>query len=195
MHDDLVAGKGVPGHSSEQNSHVMPPAPRAPAPTPASGPAAAPRPRTQPTPPPKNERAPSPIVKIGEIRIPKIGLVHPIFEGVTLTVIDHGPGHWPGSAMPGQLGNAVFAGHRVTHTHPFRNVDQLAPGDEITLTTASGTFTYRMTKQEIVSPTDTWIVTPTPNATLTLFGCHPPGSARQRIVIRGELISSAPAPA
>jgi len=160
---------------------------------PAPAVAAAPRPRTQPTPPPNNERAASPIVQIGEIRIPKIGLVHPIFEGVTLTVIDHGPGHWPGSAMPGQLGNAVFAGHRVTHTHPFRNVDQLTPGDEITLTTASGTFIYRMTKQEIVSPSDTWIVTPTPNATLTLFGCHPPGSARQRIVIRAELVSAAPA--
>ena len=147
-----------------------------------------PAPRTRPIPPPVNETAPSPIVKIGEIRIPKIGLVHPIFEGVTLTVIDHGPGHWPGSALPGQLGNAVFAGHRVTHTHPFRNVDQLVPGDEIQFVMPDGTYTYRMTAQQIVSPADTWIVNPTPTATLTLFACHPPGSAAHRIVIRAEYV-------
>jgi len=149
---------------------------------------AAPAPRTRPVPPPANPTAPSPIVKIGEIRIPKIGLVHPIYEGVTLTVIDHGPGHWPGSALPGQLGNAVFAGHRVTHTHPFRNVDQLVPGDEIDFVMPDGTYTYRMTAQQIVSPSDTWIVNPTPNATVTLFACHPPGSATRRIVIRGEFV-------
>ena len=87
----------------------------------------APAPHSQPIPPPVNDRAPSPIVKIGEIRIPKIGLVHPIFEGVTLTVIDHGPGHWPGSAVPGQLGNAVFAGHRVTHSAPVPEPRQARP--------------------------------------------------------------------
>ena len=153
---------------------------------PTSGPLAAPAPRTKPTPPPVNERPKVPIVKIGEIRIPKIGLVHPVYEGVTLTVVDKGPGHWPGSAVPGQLGNATFAGHRVTHSHPFRNVDKLVPGDEITFVMPNGTFTYKMTKQEIVKPTDTWIVNPSPTAMVTLFACHPPGSAAKRIVIRGE---------
>jgi len=150
--------------------------------------AAAPAPRTKPVPPPVNERAKSPIVKIGEIRIPKIGLVHPVYEGVTLTVIDKGPGHWPGSAVPGQLGNAVFAGHRVTHSHPFRNVDKLVAGDEIIFVMPDGTYTYKMTKQEIVKPVDVWIVNPTPTATLTLFACHPPGSAAKRIVIRGDFV-------
>ena len=150
--------------------------------------AAAPAPRSKPIPPPANERAKSPIVKIGEIRIPKIGLVHPVYEGVTLTVIDKGPGHWPGSAVPGQLGNAVFAGHRVTHSHPFRNVDKLVAGDEIIFVMPDGTYTYRMTKQEIVKPSDVWIVNPTPTATLTLFACHPPGSAAKRIVIRGDFV-------
>ena len=94
--------------------------------------------------------------------------------------------------MPGQLGNSVFAGHRVTHSHPFRNLDRLVPGDEILITTATGTYTYRMTKQEIVGPTDVWVVNPTPTATLTLFACHPPGSARQRIVVRADFVSAAP---
>jgi sortase A len=162
----------------------LPPTTTAAAPTVLADPA----PRTKPTPPPVNERAKVPIVKIGEIRIPKIGLVHPVYEGVTLTVVDKGPGHWPGSAVPGQLGNAVFAGHRVTHSHPFRNVDKLVAGDEIHFVMPNGTFTYRMTKQQIVIPTDTWIVNPTQTATLTLFACHPPGSAAKRIVIRGEFV-------
>ena len=135
-------------------------------------------------------RKAAPLTRIGEIRIAKIGLVHAIYEGVTLDVVDHGPGHWPGSAVPGQLGNSVFAGHRVTHSHPFRNLDQLVPGDEVVFSTRHGEFIYRVTGQEIVSNKDTWIVKPTPEATLTLFACHPPGSAKQRIVVRGILISS-----
>lgn len=134
-----------------------------------------------------------PIVQIGEIRIPKIGLVHPVYEGVTLTVIDRGPGHWPGSAVPGQLGNTVFAGHRTTKSKPFRNLDLLVPGDEIIFSTKDETSTYLMTRQEIVSPKDVWIVDPTPDATVTLFACHAPGSARQRIVVRGALAATAPA--
>jgi sortase A len=159
--------------------------------SPASQAAAAPR--TTPIAPPTNANAPSRIVQVGEIRIPKIGLVHPIFEGVTLTVIDHGPGHWPGSAMPGQLGNAVFAGHRVTHTHPMRNIDQLVEGDDIIFATNDGVFTYKVTGHEIVTPKDVRIVTPTPNATVTIFGCHPPGFATHRYVVHGVLASSTPA--
>ena len=134
------------------------------------------------------------LVRVGEIVIPKIGLVHPMYEGVDLKVVDHGPGHWPGSAMPGELGNAVFAGHRVTHSHPFRRIHELVPGDEIIFRTATGEFTYQMTKQEIVFPKDVWIVNPTEDATITLFACHPPGSARQRIVVRGSFRKSSPLP-
>ena len=143
--------------------------------------------------PPVDPRAPTPIVDIGEIRIPKIGLVHRIYEGVTLTVIDQGPGHWPGSAMPGEVGNTVFAGHRVTHTHPMRHIDQLVEGDEVIFSTKDGVFTYRVTGHQIVTPQDVHIVDPTPDATMTIFGCHPPGSATQRYVVRGILASSTPA--
>jgi sortase A len=145
---------------------------------------------SKPIEPPANPRAKEPIVKIGEIHIPKIGLVHPVYEGVTLTVIDHGPGHWPGSAVPGQLGNAVFAGHRVTHSHPFRRINELVPGDDIIFKMQNGTFTYKMTGHQIVTPKDVHIVNPTTDATVTLFACHPPGSARQRYVVRGTFVSS-----
>jgi len=161
-------------------------------PTPTTVPAP-PAPRTLPAEPPANPKAAVPVVQIGEIQIPKIGLVHPIFEGVTLTVIDHGPSHWPGSAMPGQLGNAVFAGHRVTHTHPFLRINELVPGDEIIFKMANGTFVYKVTGHEIVTPKDVHIVDPTPDATLTLFACHPPHYATQRYVVRGIFVSSTPA--
>ena len=148
--------------------------------------------RTMPIDPPANPRAAQAIVKIGEIHIPKIGLVHPVYEGVTLTVIDHGPGHWPGSAVPGQLGNSVFAGHRVTHSHPFRRINEMAPGDDIIFKMQNGTFTYKMTSHQVVTPKDVHIVNPTTDATVTLFACHPPGSARQRYVVRGTFVSAAP---
>jgi sortase A len=153
---------------------------------------AAPAPRTRPVDPPANPHAAVPVVKIGEIQIPRIGLVHPIYEGVTLTVIDQGPGHWPGSAVPGQLGNAVFAGHRVTHTHPFLRINELVPGDEIIFKMDNGTFTYRVTDHQIVTPKDVHIVDPTHDATLTLFACHPPHQAIQRYVVRAVFVSSTP---
>ena len=142
--------------------------------------------------PPADPYADVPVVQIGTISIPKIGLVHPIFEGIWLTVIDHGPGHWPGSAGPGQRGNTVFAGHRVTHTHPFENLDQLAPGDHVVFTMPDGVFTYSVTRTIIVKPDDIWIVYPTSKPTMTLFACHPKHSAAERIVVKGKLISSRP---
>lgn len=129
-----------------------------------------------------------PVVQIGTIEIPKIGLVHAIYEGNTLTQIDHGPSHWPGTAMPGQRGNAVFAGHRVTHSRPFRHIDRLVPGDLVFFTVGGARSTYRVSDHQVVTPKDTWIINPTAAATATLFACHPPGSARYRYVVRLELL-------
>ena len=140
--------------------------------------------------PPADPYADVPVRQIGTITIPKIGLVHPIFQGIWLTVIDHGPGHWPGSAVPGQRGNTVFAGHRVTHTHPFENLDQLAPGDRVVFTMPNGVFTYAVTRTVIVKPDDMWVVYPTSTATMTLFACHPKHSAAERIVVKGKLVHS-----
>ena len=144
----------------------------------------------QPTPPPADPYANVPVRQIGTVLIPKIGLVHPIFEGVWLTVVDHGPGHWPGSAMPGHVGNTVFAGHRVTHTHPFLNLDQLAPGDEVVFDMPHGVYTYAVTSITIVLPDDLAITNPTRTPTMTLFACNPKHSAAQRIVVKGKLVES-----
>lgn len=129
-----------------------------------------------------------PIVEIGTMEIPKIGLVHTIMHGITMRNIDRGPSHWPGTALPGEVGNTVFAGHRVTKTKPFRNIDQLVPGDRVFFTVQGVRSEYSVTGTEIVSPRDVHIVNQTPNATATIFACHPPGSAKQRIVVRMDLV-------
>ena len=148
-----------------------------------------------PEPPPADEYEDVPVVEIGQIEIPRIGLVHTIYEGVWLTVVDHGPGHWPGTAEPGGYGNSVFAGHRVTNSHPFRRIDELAPGDEIIVRTAQGTFVYQATDHEIVDETGLHIIDQAPGQTITLFACHPPGSAQYRYVVRGTLVRTEAPPA
>ena len=142
-----------------------------------------------PVPVPDDPYAEEPIVEIGTIDIPKIGLTHPIFHGISMLNIDKGPSHWPGSAMPGEVGNAVFAGHRVTKTRPFRHIDKLAVGDEVTFTVHGVRSLYKVTESFVVKPNRLDIVDPTPTATATLFACHPPGSARERYVVRLALAS------
>jgi sortase A len=135
---------------------------------------------------------------IGRVEIPKIGLSHPVYEGISLDQINQGPSHWPGTAAPGQKGNSVFAGHRVTHSHPFLDIDLLQPGDQIIFTTAAGRFVYQVTESLIVTPDATWIADQTPDPTLTLFACHPKHQKTHRYVVRGQLVSAqlaAPPPA
>lgn len=145
---------------------------------------------TQPIAPPQDSRGPEDLGQIGSIAIPKIGVDTALHEGIRLTTLDRGPGHWPGSAMPGQVGNTVIAGHRTSHNADFRNIDDLAPGDLVTFTTADGIFDYAVTSTEIVGPEALWIIDPSTSVTATLFACHPPGSTRQRIVVHLELIGA-----
>ena len=156
-------------------------------------------PVTEAPPLPVPEAAPAdpyekvPVVAIGEMEIPKIGLVHTIYEGVSLTVVDHGPGHWPGTPMPGGWGNWCSPVTAPRTRRPFRNIDQLVEGDTIIFRTDQGTFTYRVTKTEVVHWDDVWIVDQHPGRTVTLFACHPPGSAEFRYVVFGELVTTDPA--
>ena len=136
---------------------------------------------------PPDPHADEPIVEVGTIEIPKIEVSKTMFEGVSLTVLDHGPGHWPGTAMPGHRGNVVVAGHRTSHDRPFRRLDELVLGDEVFLTTLEGRFRYLVVATEIVDPTAIRIIEQRDGYTATLFACHPPGSTRERIVIHLEL--------
>ncbi|NDD96062.1 MAG: class E sortase [Actinobacteria bacterium] len=133
-----------------------------------------------------------PEVVVGAIYIPRIELLQTIYRGVTLPTLDKGIGWWPGTAMPGQVGNVVLGGHRVSKKKPFRHLDKLQPGDEIFLSSEDGDFVYTVRETFIVQPSDVWIIDQTEAATLTLFACHPPGSTRERIVVVADYSRLAP---
>ncbi|MFT6812329.1 MAG: sortase A, partial [Ilumatobacter sp.] len=137
--------------------------------------------------PPPDPRGYEDEIQLGGISIPKIGLEAPLLEGIRLTTLDNGPGHWPGTAMPGENGNVVVAAHRTSHGAAFRNIDQLVAGDLVQFSTAAGIIDYTVTGTQIVTPDAIWIVNPTENATATLFACHPLGSVSHRIVVNLEL--------
>ena len=135
-----------------------------------------------PEPPPANAYAATPEVRHGQLEIPAIGLSQPLFEGVTLTAINRGPSHWPGTAMPGEVGNVVVAGHRTTYSRPFYALDELQPGDELIFTIGADRIVYELERIEIVGPEEVHIIDQDHAMRATLFACHPKGSARQRIV-------------
>ncbi len=79
-------------------------------------------PEPEPVPPPDLSL---PTKAIGTISLPKLGVTEPLLSGVTMPTLDKGPGHWPGTALPGRLGNVVVAGHRVSHSRPFYDLAKL----------------------------------------------------------------------
>lgn len=149
------------------------------------------------------------------IRIPSFGLdyVRLILEGTDEDKLTEGPGHYPDSALPGEVGNFAMAGHRVGKGSPFLNLDRLEPGDAIIIETSQTWYVYRMLAEsgaddaegipgrEIVDPGAIDVVDPVPGAPgaeptrslLTLTTCHPKFSASQRMIIHAEL-DGAPLP-
>lgn len=147
-----------------------------------------PRQRTTPIDPPLDD-ADEPVIELGTLLIPAIDVEATVYEGIRMRTLDRGPGHWPGSAMPGEIGNVVVGGHRTTHHRVFRHLDRLVPGDEIVFRDPDGTeHVYVVDRTEIVTPDAMWVVNPTDTPTATLFACHPPGSTRERIIVFADLL-------
>ncbi len=128
---------------------------------------------------------------VGLLTIAKIGLSKVIVQGTSTDDLRQGPGHYPGTPLPGELGNAAIAGHRTTYGAPFYDLDRLARGDPIVVKTVQGTFTYHVTTAVIVSPDDTSVVDNTATAELTLTTCNPRFSASQRLVVHAALAGRA----
>jgi sortase A len=123
------------------------------------------------------------------IRIPLIGVDQVIYAGIDRETLQLGPGHFPGTALPGQPGNAVLSGHRTTYGRPFFDLDLLQPGDTIDVETAVGIHTYTVRESLVVTPFDVWVAEPRDGAWLTITTCHPKFSARERLVVFAELTS------
>ena len=133
-----------------------------------------------PPPPPSGE-------SVANIRIPKIGVDKYVVQGVGLTDLRKGPGHYPQTPLPGEQGNAAIAGHRTTYGAPFNRLDELAPGDDVLVTTLKGSFTYKVASSHVVKPDQVEVLDPTPTPTLTLTTCNPKYSASQRLVVVANL--------
>jgi sortase A len=177
-----------------------------PAPTPAELPGETPGASSGPAPSPSAAPAivdkPVPGDAIGLIRIPRLGAdySYAIVEGVTTEDLKKGPGHYPGTAMPGGIGNFVLSGHRTTYLAPFNGLGELKPGDAIVIETRDTWYTYQVTGSETVLPTAVGVVLPVPNkphvkptqAMITLTTCTPKYSASHRLIIYGVLQSALP---
>ncbi len=163
---------------------TVPDQPDAPAETPAA---------TEPLPPPP---PPADGDAVARLRIPDIDVDKIVVEGVQVSDLKRGPGHYPDSPLPGQPGNAAIAGHRTTYGAPFNRLDELEQGDEILVTTAQGAFRYEVQRQLIVNPDQVEVLDEFGDDRLTLTACHPKYSARQRIVVVASLVGdAAPGPA
>ena len=124
---------------------------------------------------------------VAQLLIPRIGVDKIVVEGVSLSDLKKGPGHYPETPLPGQEGNAAIAGHRTTYGAPFNRIDELEPGDEIIVETVQGRFRYVMRQQLVVSPSQVEVLEQGTENLLTLTACHPEYSARERIVVVAEL--------
>lgn len=124
---------------------------------------------------------------IGRIMIPSIGEEIVVVQGTDTASLQKGPGHYPDTAFPGQGKTIGIAGHRTTYLAPFRNINEIADGDEITLEMPYGTFTYTVQKHEIVDPSQVEIVDDVGYERLVLTACHPLYSAAQRWAVFAKL--------
>lgn len=141
--------------------------------------------------------APVPGEPLALLRVPRLGddYSRVVVEGVGRDDLQKGPGHYPGTALFGGVGNSVVSGHRTTYGAPFSNADRLRAGDVIDVQVRYRTYHYRVTGTRIVSPDASGVLLPVPDrpgqkATgrlLTLTTCHPRFSAAQRLIVFAEM--------
>ncbi len=129
---------------------------------------------------------------LGILSLPTINVKKPLVVGIGDSSLARGLGLWPGTAIPGNPGNAVIAGHRTSHGAPMYSIDRLKVGDPIFFTTSGRNavkYEFRVVKRQIVKPNAMWITRQSAAATLTLFACHPPHSIAYRFVVFAKLIT------
>jgi sortase A len=130
---------------------------------------------------------------LGRIEAPDMNGLNMVFvQGTDESSLELGPGHYPETAMPGQGKTIAIAGHRTTYLAPFRHIDSMKQGDEITLKMPYGTFVYAVQKTEIVDPSDVGVIHETGYERLVLSACNPLYSAAERFIVFARLVRSEP---
>lgn len=115
-----------------------------------------------------------------------------VTAGVSSADLVRGPGHYPGTVGPGELGNFAVAGHRTTYGAPFFHLDRLRVGDTVEVVDrANQVWEYEVRATRVVTPADLWVLAPDPlgvgEPTLTLTTCTPRFSDEQRLVVFAQL--------
>jgi sortase A len=136
--------------------------------------------------------------------VPRFGAdyVRSVAEGVgTSEVLNTiGVGHYPGTQMPGEVGNFAIAAHRTTHGAPFNRIADLRIGDPIVVETADGWYTYRFRTLDYVRPSGVDVLNAVPavadaqpaDRIITLTSCNPMYSDAERIIAYGVFDSWRP---
>jgi sortase A len=126
---------------------------------------------------------------IGRLRIPHIHANFVMVEGTGAGPLRKGPGHYPGTPLPGMPGTVGVAGHRTTYLAPFNKLDKLRKGDEVRLEMPYAVVTYRVEETRIVKPTALWVTRRVGYDRLVLTACHPKYSAAKRIAVFARQVS------
>jgi sortase A len=125
---------------------------------------------------------------LGSLSIPTLKQTWPIIEGTRTSDLKKGAGHYVKSVMPGQKDNCVLSAHRDTY---FSRLGELKKGDRITVETAAGAYTYRVSGTRIVGKDDRTVIVPKDHGVLTLTTCYPfdyVGSAPRRYIVSADLV-------
>jgi len=121
------------------------------------------------------------------IQVPAINIDAPIVQGDGFEQLKKGVGQNIGSANPGQNGNVILSAHNDVYGEIFRNLDRLAPGDQVVLYTQQRQYVYVVDRTAIVEPTAVEVMASTGNPTVTLISCYPYLVDKQRIVVFARL--------
>jgi sortase A len=124
---------------------------------------------------------------LGRISIPKIHENLVFVVGTGEESLKKGPGHYMGTALPGQHGTVAIAGHRTTYLAPFRHIERMRRGDRIVLTMPYGQFSYSVEGTRVVSPSGTEVLRHVGRERLVLTTCTPPFSNARRLVVMARL--------
>jgi sortase A len=145
-------------------------------------------------------------IRFGEafaiVRIPRFGTdyARPVLQSTEHDTLTKGIGHYPGTAMPGQVGNFAVAGHRTTYGQPFDHIDLLQRGDIVVVETRASYIVYSVDRHVIVTPDHVEVIAPVPQhpgvhpseGWMTMTACHPKYSASERYVVFAKLVKAIP---
>ena len=124
---------------------------------------------------------------VGRLTILSANINHYVVFGATNKKLEYGPGYILGTSLPGSGGNFAIAGHRTTYGAPFGNLDRVQVGETIIFQTNTNQYKYRVIDVKIISPEDNYVLENYGDDRITLTTCHPKFSAKQRLVVIGQL--------